>query len=134
MPSIALTLYIHHFIKYSQPHCEADTNIIPALPVLKLKRRKIKCIDGGPTAQNGKDRTWTRDSNNHTMLLLSSVVKLHISEHSLFSLFFICSIASDLFFCHYKKKIRLINERKNHNTCSLASHIKPFSLKISTES
>lgn len=35
-----------------------------------------------------------------------SIVKSHISEDSLFSLFFVCSVASDLFLSsHLKKKM-----------------------------
>lgn len=129
VPSIALTLYIHHSVKYSQPHCEADPSISPAFPVLELKWRKIKRIDGGPTAQYGTVRTWTKrlQQSHHAASQQCCQVAyfrtsfIFIVLHMFYSLWLI-------FFYHYQK-IRIINEKKNPSTCSLASHIKPFSQK-----
>ena len=42
---IVLILYTNYFIKYSEPHYEADINIVPISHRLKLRQRKIKWLE-----------------------------------------------------------------------------------------
>ena len=132
MPGTVLTLHIYYVLN-TLSHTVTDTNIIPALPVRQLEWGTIKYIDGGPAAQRGRGRTWIREPNSHTVLLLSRAPSSHTFQNVLFSivLHMFCSLW--LIFFSALQKIRVINERKIHNTCSLARHI-TISLKLSTES
>ena len=99
---IILMLYTNYFTKYSEPHYEGDT-----LSLFPTGWNWGKERSSGLTEVLQlwmADRTWTRDSNHDTMLLLSRLLSRHtFSEDSLFSFFFKCSIASDFFLSSLKK-------------------------------